>query len=452
MTSINHTLQSMHHFFYSRQTYSVSRRIYYLKKLKLAIINNQETIAKALNLDFKKPKVEVYMTEILPTITELNLAIKHANQWAKSKKYNGVLPVIGGSTKVIKEPYGIVLVFAPYNYPFYLSLAPLIGAIAAGNCVVLKPSEHTPATNKVIKQIIREVFPSYYVHVFEGDAVIAEKLLDSPIDYIFFTGGSETAKKIMAKAAAHLIPITLELGGKSPTIVTEDADLTLAAQRIIWGKFINAGQTCVAPDYVLVHESIAPQLLHQMCKVLKSYIASPNVQMTHIINEKQYVRLLQLINEDKIIYGGHFHTDTLYIEPTLLYPVNESDLCMHEEIFGPVLPVIPYKHLEEAINYVHRRPKPLATYIFSRNKRTIRYLLKHLSFGGGCINDTILHTTHTKAPFGGVGYSGIGSYHGYYSFLTFTHEKTIFISNKKELIRREPHSKYLLPITKRLIR
>lgn len=442
----------MHQFFYSRQTYAVPTRIHYLKKLKIAIIKYQEAIERSLDIDFKKPKAEVYMTEILPTITALNLAIKHTVKWAKAKKYNGVLPVLGGSTKVIKEPYGIVLVFAPYNYPFYLSFAPLIGAIAAGNCVILKPSEHTPATNRVIKQILSEVFPSCYVHVFEGDAVISEKLLTAPIDYIFFTGGSETAKKIMAKAATHLIPVTLELGGKSPTIVTEDADLPLAAKRIIWGKFINAGQTCVAPDYVLVHESIALKLLHQMCKVLERYLRSPHTQMAHIINEKQYVRLLQLINEDKVVYGGHFHTDSLYIEPTLLYPVDESDLCMHEEIFGPILPIIPYKNLEEAINYVHRRPKPLATYIFSHNKKVIHYLLKQLSFGGGCINDTILHTTHTKAPFGGVGYSGIGSYHGYYSFLTFTHEKTIFVSNKKDLINREPNSKYLLPVTKRLIR
>lgn len=452
MRIIKDSIQEMHQFFYSRQTYSIDKRISYLKKLKRAIIHYQKEIEKSLYLDFKKPDLEVYMTEIYTTIQELNLNIRHLRKWAKPQSYQGVLPVLGGVTKVIKEPYGICLIFAPYNYPFCLAMTPLIGAIAAGNCVALKPSEYTPHTNKILKRILREVFPSYYVRVFEGDEKIATKLLDSPIDYIFFTGGTQTAKKIMEAAARHLIPVTLELGGKSPTIVTEKADLALAAQRIIWGKFINAGQTCIAPDYVLVHESVADELLRLMVSMIKRYYPHPKKQMSHIINEKQYFRLLHLINEDKIFFGGHFHTDSLYIEPTLLYPINESDQCMQEEIFGPILPIIPYRKLKDAIHTVHRRPKPLATYIFSENKEEINYLLKHLSFGGGCINDTILHTIHPNAPFGGVGYSGMGAYHGYYSFQTFTHEKTIFISKKRDLIKREPSSKHLLRITKTLIR
>lgn len=449
---IKESIQEMHQFFYSRQTYAIDKRIDYLRKLKKEIILHQKEIEKSLYLDFKKSELEVYMTEIYTTIQELNINIRHLRKWAKPKTYPGMLPVLGGITKVIKEPYGICLIFAPYNYPFCLAMTPLIGAIAAGNCVILKPSEYTPHTNKILKQILKRVFPPYYVRVFEGDERVATVLLHSPIDYIFFTGGTHTAKKIMEAAAKHLIPVTLELGGKSPAIVTEDANLSLAAQRIIWGKFLNAGQTCVAPDYVLVHESVADELLHLMGCNLKRYYPEPQKRLAHIINEKQYLRLLHLINEDKIFLGGHFDTNSFYIEPTILYPINDSDLCMQEEIFGPILPIIPFKDLEDAIRTVHRRSKPLAAYLFSEHKKTINYLLQHLSFGGGCINDTILHTTHPNAPFGGVGYSGMGAYHGYYSFQTFTHEKTVFFSNKRDLIKRDPSSKHLLKITKALIR
>ena len=451
MFTVKECIQEMNHFFYSRQTYDIEKRIYFLRKFKKNILTYQKEIEKALDIDFKKPAFETYLTEIYTVITELNEALKSIRKWAKPKKMSGVLPVLGGYTKIMKEPYGVCAIFSPYNYPFQLACSPLIGALAAGNCVIIKPSEYTPATNKVLKKIIAKTFPPYYVQVIEGDAQVAQEILRQPIDYIFFTGGVETGKSVMKQASENLIPVTLELGGKSPTIVDYDADLKLAAKRIVWGKFLNAGQTCVAPDYVLVHESVAKQLLYYMRSTLKEFYSSQK-DLAHIINEAQYVRLLQLINEDKIYFGGNFDTDALYIKPTILYPICESDLCMQEEIFGPILPVIPFKRLEEAIRFVQRRPKPLACYIFGNDKKRIHHLLKQISFGGGCINDTILHLTHPSVPFGGIGYSGMGAYHGYYSFKTFTHEKSVFISRAKELPLRYPPYHKKLPLIKKLIR
>lgn len=452
MDTMNHIIQEMNRFFYTHQTKSIAFRLYYLKKLKKVILQHQKEIVLSLQRDFKKPAFETYTTEIFTTISELNFAIKHLKTWAKPKIASGSLPVIGGKTVIYKEPYGVCTLFSPYNYPFCLAFIPLIGALAAGNCVVVKPSEHTPYTNKVIRKIIKEVFPPYYVSVIEGPAKTAKALLNEPIDYIFFTGGIQTAKSVMKQAAEHLIPVTLELGGKSPAIVDETANLKLAAKRIIWGKFLNGGQTCIAPDYVLVHEKIANQLLKEMVKLLKHYYKNPMHQMAHMINESQYVRVLQLIQEDKIYYGGHFDTDHLFIEPTLLYPVHGGDLCMQEEIFGPVLPIIPYKCTEDAIRFVQRQPKPLACYLFGQNKCTLKKYLAQLSFGGGCINDTILHITNPKVPFGGVGYSGMGAYHGYYSYQTFSHEKSIFISSAHEMPLRFPDKKYALKLIQKMIR
>lgn len=425
-------IQTMNRFFYTRHTYDIEKRIYLLKKLRKNILIHQKEIIRALYSDFQKPAFETYTTEIYTVLSESKEAIKNLPKWAKATIKPSSLPLLGGYHKILREPYGICAIYVPFNYPFQLALCPLIGAVAAGNCVVLKVSEYTPAINKVIKKIIRETFPPYYVTVIEGNAKVAESLLDTPIDYIFFTGGTNTGKKVMQKAAEHLIPITLELGGKSPTIVDYDADLKLAAKRIVWGKFLNGGQTCVAPDYVLVHESVAKKLLCYIGFTLQQ-LYKDSRHIAHIINETQYVRLLQLINEDKIYFGGHFDTDSLYIEPTVLYPVSESDLCMQEEIFGPILPIIPFNRLDEAIQIVQRRPKPLACYLFANDQKRIDHLLKHLSFGGGCINDTVLHLTSPKVPFGGVGYSGMGAYHGHTGFKTFTHEKTILVSSPKEL-------------------
>lgn len=448
MKNQSEIIQKMNRFFYTRQTYDLQKRIHVLKKLKKVILTNQNEIIEALHMDFHKPMLEAYTTEIYTTLTELNEAIKHLHSWSKPTKQPAALPLMKGHYKVIKEPYGICVIYSPFNYPFQLALCPLIGAIAAGNCAIIKPSEYTPATNKILKKIIQETFPAYYVSIIEGDATVASALLDEPIDYVFFTGGTHTGKEVMKKAATHLIPVTLELGGKSPTIVDYDADIKLAAKRIVWGKFLNAGQTCVAPDYVLVHEAVVDKLLCYIGFTLQ-HLYKNKRSIAHIINESQYVRLLQLINEDKIYFGGHFDTDSLYIEPTVLYPVSEADLCMQEEIFGPILPILPFKRLDEAIQIVQRHPKPLACYIFGKDSKRINHLLKHLSFGGGCINDTILHLVSPKVPFGGVGYSGMGAYHGKYSFNTFSHEKTVLYSSNREFPFRYINQDKVLPLLKK---
>ncbi len=451
MHDLSQKIQEMHNFFYKRYTYDIPFRLKYLQRLKKQILAHQEEIVQALYKDFKKPAFETYMTEIYTVIAELNHVLTHLKSWAKTKKAPGVLPLLNSNLRIYKEPYGVCLIYSPFNYPFQLALAPLIGALAAGNCCILKPSEYTPHTNKVLKKIFHKTFLPYYVQLIEGDSVLSASLLDYPLDYIFFTGGIQTAKKIMEKASKNLVPVTLELGGKSPVIVDYDADLMLAAKRILWGKFLNAGQTCVAPDYVLVHENCVQDLLANMKKILiKSYHDTSH--STRIINEAHYVRLLQLIDEDKIYYGGHFNTDDLYIEPTLLYPATPYDACMQEEIFGPILPIIPFKRLEGALRFIQRYPKPLACYLFGQDKKRLDYLLKHLSFGGGCINDTILHVTSLYAPFGGTGYSGMGQYHGYHSFQTFSHEKSILISSPYELPLRYPPYKNKLPFIKKLIR
>ncbi len=450
MKEIHESIQDMHAYFYQRKTSDVKLRIYYLKKLRSSILLHQEDIVKALYKDFKKPIFETYTTEIYTTLKEIDYALKHIKKWCSPKKYPGIFPVVGGSTCVMPEPYGVCLIFSPFNYPFQLSITPLIGALAAGNCAIIKPSEYTPNTSRLLAQIIKEVFPDYYVNVIEGGVDMSSSLLSEPIDYIFFTGGTDTAKKVMHKAAEQLIPVTLELGGKSPVIVDYNANIPLAAKRIVWGKFLNAGQTCIAPDYVLVHQGVADKLLRYIGYAIKHFYKEGK-NLAHIINEAHYVRLLELIDEDKIYFGGHFNTDDLYIEPTVLYPINGSDACMKEEIFGPILPIIPFRKIHDAIRIIHRYPKPLACYIFSEDKNRVNYLLKHLSFGGGCINDTLLHATSLNAPFGGVGHSGMGAYHGYHGFKTFSHDKTIFKSTPSEIpLRYPPYDKKIAAVKKLL--
>ncbi len=437
MKELAECIQNMHAFFYQRHTFNINMRIHYLKKLRKNIVLSHQAIVNALYEDFKKPAFEVYTTEIYTVLKEIDFVLKHIKKWSAVKKHQGVFPLIGSSVHITAEPYGVCLIFSPFNYPFQLALLPLVGALAAGNCAVVKPSEYTPNTSKLLKQMINDCFPAYYVQVIEGDASVSQRLLVEPVDYIFFTGGAENAKKVMAKAAEQLIPVTLELGGKSPAIVDYDADVELAARRIVWGKFLNAGQTCIAPDYVLVHKNIIDKFLRYVGYSIESFYQNKN-DLARIINEMHYVRLLHLIDEDKIYFGGHFDTDDLYIEPTVLYPVYPSDACMKEEIFGPILPILTFNALGEVKKLVHRYPKPLACYLFGNNTNRINYLLKHLSFGGGCINDTVLHAVSLQAPFGGIGYSGMGAYHGEYSFKTFSHEKTMLHSKASEIPLRYP--------------
>ncbi|MEF9960452.1 MAG: aldehyde dehydrogenase family protein [Niameybacter sp.] len=450
MKDMTEQIQYMHRFFKTGKTTSLDFRLYFLKKLKRILLTHQEEIAKALYLDFKKPYYETYMTEIYMVLQELEHTLKSLACWSKPETFGASFPVLKGKTTVTRKPYGLCAIFSPYNYPIQLALSPLIGAIAAGNCVVLKVSEYTPHTSKFLKRLLADVFPSHLVWTVQGDGAFCESLLNQPLDYIFFTGSTQTGKQVMAQAAKHLIPVTLELGGKNPVIVDYSADLKLAAKRIAWGKFMNAGQTCVAPDYVLVHENVVEPFL-ELLKAETIRMFSDKANLSRLVNERHYVRVLKCMNEDAIYYGGHFDAEDFYVEPTILYPIKPRDECMQEEIFGPILPVITFNTLESAIETVQRFPKPLACYLFGEDQLRIQHFLRNLSFGGGCVNDTIMHLTHTQAPFGGVGYSGLGAYHGKYSFDTFSRPQTICYSSKLELPLRYPPYAHTLPLVQTYI-
>ena len=328
----------------------------------------------------------------------------------------------------MREPYGVVLVMAPWNYPFMLCMEPLIGAIAGGNCSVVKPSAYAPAVSKILATIVEEVFPKKYVTVVEGGREENTLLLEQRFDYIFFTGGVTVGKMVMEKAAENLTPVTLELGGKSPCIVTEDAKLSLAAKRLVFGKYLNSGQTCVAPDYLLVSEKVKEELLAWIVFWIEKMLGKEpleNPDYPKMINEKHYQRVMNLMVGEKISCGGYGNTETLQITPTVLEEVSWDSPIMQEEIFGPVLPVVTYKTLEEAIEKVKNREKPLALYLFTESRSIQKKVLRELSFGGGCVNDTIIHLATSRMGFGGVGGSGMGSYHGKKSYETFTHEKSI---------------------------
>lgn len=442
MNNLTERIQRMHRFFNTRKTYDLARRLYYLKKLKKVVLSHESQLIDALKRDFNKPYFESYTTEYYVVLEALDTAIKHLKQWSQPKRYTSFIPTLA-RYKVQAVPYGVCAIYSPYNYPFQLALVPLIGAISAGNCVVIKPSEHTPYTNALLQKIVSDTFPSYLACVLPSSRELGERLLQQPLDYIFFTGGTEGGRAIMSKAAANLIPVTLELGGKNPCIVDYDADLKLAAKRIAWGKYLNGGQTCIAPDYVLVHEDVKDQFLALLKKAIEEMFSEPDDFPT-MINEAHYIKVLKCIHEDAIYHGGHFDANKLYIEPTILHPVSLKDECMQEEIFGPILPVLSFNKLSSVIETVKRFPKPLACYIFSRDKYRTHYLTKHLSFGGGAINDTIMHIVHPKVPFGGIGYSGMGNYQGHYSFLTFSHQQTLLYSTPFEFpLRFPPYSQKL---------
>ena len=415
-------------YFSSHQTFDVSYRIKMLKKLYVAIKHHEQDIYHALKTDLGKSETESYMCEIGMTLSELSYQIKHIKKWSKRKAVPTGLANFHAKSFTIPEPYGCVLVMAPWNYPFMLSMEPMIGAVAAGNCCVVKPSAYSPATSSILKLIVEEVFPPEYVAVVEGGRAENTKLLDTPFDYIFFTGGVSVGKLVMEKAAANLTPVTLELGGKSPCIIDDSCNLKLAAARLVFGKYLNCGQTCVAPDYVLVDEKIKDSLIEQIkLQIQKMYGNNPltNPSYGKIINKKHFDRILKLINQNKVVYGGKSNRDTLQIEPTVLDCVTPTDAIMQEEIFGPLMPILTYKTIDEAERFVTEREKPLAFYLFTQKKEVEQRFLNYVSFGGGCVNDTIVHLATSEMGFGGVGNSGMGSYHGKKSFDTFSHEKSI---------------------------
>lgn len=399
-----------------------------LNRLEQAILEWEPEIEKALKQDLNKSSFEAYMTETGMVLAELHYIKSHLWHWMQDRRVRTPLAQFPAKSYVKSEPYGVVLIISPWNYPFMLCIEPLIGALAAGNCCILKPSDYAPAVSAVIKQMIKENFPEKYVAVIEGGRAENENLLEQQFDYIFFTGGVQVGKQVMKKAAENLTPITLELGGKSPCIIEKTADVRLAAKRIVFGKFLNAGQTCVAPDYVMVQKEIKEEFLQYLCFwIKKMYGNDPECRKRYpkIVNEKHFKRILQLIQKEEVLIGGTGEETSLQITPTVLYPVQPDAPVMQEEIFGPVLPVLEFDKIEEAEEFVKERSKPLALYLFTRDKKVERKITQNLSYGGGCINDTIIHLATSYMGFGGVGNSGMGSYHGKESFDTFSHRKSM---------------------------
>ena len=415
-------------YFYSGKTRGIEERKKQLRALYESIQRYESEIFEALKLDLNKSEHESYTTEIGYTLKEISFMLKNLSKWSKPKRVKTAMTHIGSKGKIIPEPYGVTLVIAPWNYPFQLAVAPLVGAIAAGNTVVLKPSELTPNVSSVLAKMLTELFPPEFVVVLEGDAEVSTALLKEPFDYIFFTGSVGVGKIVMEAAAKQLTPLTLELGGKSPCIVHKDAKLEVTARRIVWGKFLNAGQTCVAPDYVYVHSSIKNQFIEEMRKAVhEQYGDKPlqNEKYVRIVSGRHFERLRSFFEDGQAVVGGNYDQDKLLIEPTLLTDVTWNDAVMEDEIFGPILPVLEYDKIEDVIATVQSHPKPLALYVFSEARDLQKQVTQSISYGGGCINDVVYHLATPHLPFGGVGQSGLGSYHGEQSFQTFSHYKSI---------------------------
>lgn len=421
-------------FFSLNETKNISYRIDSLKRLKKIIKLKEEEIFDALNEDLEKSNFESYITEISLVLKEIDYHICHLKRWAKPEKRRLPLVLFPSCGKIIKEPYGVVLIIAPWNYPFQLLFNPLIAAISAGNCAVLKTSPYAPATAKVMETIIKESFPENYVTIIHGNREVNQLLLAQRFDYIFFTGSPTLGKVVMEAAAKNLTPVTLELGGKSPCIIDYDANLPLAARRIVWGKTMNAGQTCIAPDYLFVHKKIKTDFVFEIEKALIEMFGEKmeeSPDYPRIISSIAMQRLLTYLKSGDIVLGGNYNEDDYFLSLTILENVAEDSPVMRDEIFGPILPLFEFETIDEVISFVNKREKPLALYYFSKNKKSIKRVLSETSSGGVCINDTLIHAgTHTL-PFGGVGNSGMGRYHGKYGFDTFSHLKSVVTSSSK---------------------
>ncbi len=438
-------------YFESGRTLSVDFRLSMLKKLKKAVQDNEEQIIAALREDLNKAEQESFMTELGMVYDELSFALKHTAAWARRKHVKTPISQFPSRSFVVREPYGVALIMSPWNYPFLLCIAPVIGAIAAGNCAIVKPSAYALHTSRRIAELIGAAFPSEYIAVVEGGREANQALLEQKFDYIFFTGSVSVGRHVMECASKHLTPVSLELGGKSPVIVDASANLALSAKRIAFGKCLNAGQTCVAPDYVLAHASIKDALIEELQKAMTAFFPSGDYSsMPVIVNDRHFARVMGLIDPAKVVCGGKGDPQRRFIEPTLLKDVEWNDAVMREEIFGPALPVLSYEELDEAIKCINARPKPLALYLFTSDQATEKKVLDSVPFGGGCINDTIVHTASPYLAFGGVGEGGMGSYHGKKSFDTFTHEKSIL--KKSALIDMKPRYQPYTQQKQRLVR
>ena len=456
MNPFQNILAGQRQFFNSGRTKDLDFRLENIRRLKKAIIQNEAAILAALRNDLYKPAYEGYLTEIGLVLTEIRFVSRHLRSWVKPRKVRTPYFLWFGSSAIHPEPYGISLIISPWNYPLHLTMLPLIGSIAAGNCTIIKPSEYAPHTAAIISEIIGRHFDSHYVAVIEGDAQTSKDLLKNRFDYIFFTGSQTVGKIVMSAAAKNLTPVTLELGGKNPCIVDQDVNIDLAARRIASGKFINGGQTCTAPDYLLVHQSNKQKLLDQIKVYLRKFYGEDpqkSPDYGRIINKRQFDRLAALLDKGEKVVGGQTDPDDLYIAPTLLQDVSWNDPVMQDEIFGPILPVLVIEDLAEVVSTINSRQRPLALYFFSNQRNNYQRIIEEVSFGGGCINDTLAHLTNPHLPFGGTGSSGMGGYHGKASFDTFSHQKSIF---KKwfnlDLPLRFPPYKNKLSILKNILR
>jgi aldehyde dehydrogenase (NAD+) len=415
------------------RTSTADERIAKLKKLEAALMARKDAIYAALSADLHKPGAESDLTEIMPVISEIHHTVKHLKGWMRTKGVRPTMAMLGTKASVRYEPKGVCLIISPWNYPINLTLGPLACAIGAGNTAIIKPSEMTPHCSAVMASLIADVFDPSEIALFEGDAAVSTELLSLPFDHIFFTGSPAVGKIVMAAAAKHLASVTLELGGKSPVIVDETADAAKAAKSITWGKFVNVGQTCIAPDYVYVHEKILAEFLEQ-AKAAIAKMYGPDAQASadycRIVNEKHFGRVKRILDDAvahgaTVVTGGAADLSQKFIAPTLLTNVGEASLVMQEEIFGPLLPIIPYTDVNGPIAQINANPKPLALYVFSKNEATIEKILSETSAGGSCVNMTVLHFSHANLPFGGVNNSGIGSSHGIYGFKSFSHERAV---------------------------
>jgi len=405
-------------------------RLARLRELKIAIKTHEEEILSALYADMHKPKMEAFTSEIGIMYAEINHAIKHLRRWMKPQRISTPMVLHPSSSRIYAEPLGVVLIIGPWNYPFQLLLAPLVGAIAAGNCAVIKPSDNTKHTAAVVEKLIKATFSSNYISVVQGPgAMVGPMLIERfRFDHIFFTGSPGVGKQIMSMASEHLTPVTLELGGKSPAIVHSDANLEVSAKRLVWAKFFNAGQTCVAPDYLLVQKDVKATFIELLVKNIKVFYGDNPVEsesLTHIVNDRRFATLLGLMQEGTIIHGGGNNSGTRFIEPTLICDVTLDSKIMQEEIFGPILPILTYDSIEEVVPIIRKNRYPLALYLFTDSKKVADFILGSVEFGGGAINNALIHLANSDLPFGGVGNSGMGSYHGKRSFDALSHQKSI---------------------------
>lgn len=451
----NGLVQKQKEYFLTGETLPVKFRKEGLKKLREALLSSEPLINDALKKDMNKCPEEVFMTETGMVLSEINYHLKHLSHWAKKRRVITPLAQFSAKSYILPQPYGSALIMSPWNYPLLLTLSPLVGAISAGCTAVVKPSAYAPNTSAAVAKILGEIYPPHYIAVVEGGRQENAQLLDQHFDYIFFTGSAEVGKSVMASAAKNLTPLTLELGGKSPVIVDESADIALAARRIAFGKVLNGGQTCIAPDYLFIHQSVKEPFIAAYAKALEEFFPNNDFgTMNVIINEKHYNRLTALLNSGKAVIGGQRDSARRFIAPTLLDNVSLQSPIMQEEIFGPILPMIPYDKIDECIQHITSHPKPLALYLFTSQKSVERKVMDSCSFGGGCVNDTIIHIATPYMPFGGVGASGMGSYHGKKSFDTFTHYRSIV--NKANWIdlpiRYRPYTKFKSKLLRKFLK